>query len=89
MDALRFLIPGIRLESGCLECSAWIEPDATVHYMEEWRNDAAMRRRVQSTGFTSLLSLLESSRAPRVKFDFIASTRGLDYVAEVRGTALQ
>jgi hypothetical protein len=56
-----------------------------VHYAEEWATDADMRRRIGSSRFTSLLAVLESAReAPRVQFDFVSTSRGLDYVAEVR-----
>ena len=44
-----------------------------------------IRRRVGSDRFTLVLSLLESVREPpHVQFDFVSTTRGLDYVAEVR-----
>ena len=46
-----------------------------------------MRRRVRSEGFTSLLAILESATEPRVQFDFVTMTRGLDYVAEARTDA--
>jgi hypothetical protein len=40
---------------------------------------------VSSDRFTLVLSLLESVREPpHVQFDFVSTTRGLDYVAEVR-----
>jgi quinol monooxygenase YgiN len=85
LDAFRFLMVGTRLESGCLGCSAWADPDGTVHYMEEWATDADMRRRVSSSRFTSVLAVLESANEPpRVQFNFVTTTRGLDYVAEVR-----
>jgi quinol monooxygenase YgiN len=86
LDAFRFLIPATRLEPGCLGCSTWKEPGGTVYYAEEWTSEAAMRERVLSHGFTLLLAVLESVRHPRVQFDFVSSTRGLDYVAEVRGS---
>jgi quinol monooxygenase YgiN len=88
LDALRFLVPGTRLESGCVGCSAWIEPDSTVRYVEEWTTEADMRRRVMSDRFTSLLSVVDAARDPRVQFDFVTTTRGLDYVAQVRGEAI-
>jgi quinol monooxygenase YgiN len=84
LDAFRFVVMGTRLESGCLGCSAWADPDATVRYVEEWLTEADIRRRVRSDDFTSLLSIVESAGDPRVQFDFVTSTRGLDYVAEVR-----
>jgi quinol monooxygenase YgiN len=85
LEAFRFLMGGTRLEPGCLGCSAWSDPDGTVHYVEEWATEAKMRQRVQSGRFTSLLAVLESAQEPpKVQFDFVATTRGLDYVAEVR-----
>jgi quinol monooxygenase YgiN len=75
LDALRFVIAGTRLEPGCLGCSAWADPDLTVHYVESWS--------------TSLLAVVESLRAPpHFQFDFVSASRGLDYVAEVRGELL-
>ena len=85
MEAFRFLIVSTRLEPGCLGCSVWNEPDSTVHYLEEWSTEDDIRHRVESDRFTSVLALLESVREqPHVQFDFVSSTRGLDYVAEVR-----
>jgi quinol monooxygenase YgiN len=84
LDAFRFLVVATRLEPGCLGCSAWNDPDSTVHYVEEWMTEGDMRRRVQSERFTALLAVVESARDPRVQFDFVTTTRGLDYVAEVR-----
>ena len=82
---LRFLASSsTRLEPGCLGCSAWLDPDATVRYVEEWATEADMRRRVRSERFTSLLAVIESAQEPLVQFDFVTMTRGLDYVAEVR-----
>jgi quinol monooxygenase YgiN len=76
---------GTRIESGCVGCNLWRDPDSTVHYFEEWATEPDMRRRVRSEHFTSLLSLLEASRdAPEIRFDFLAATRGLDYVTEIR-----
>jgi quinol monooxygenase YgiN len=85
LEALRFLGVSTRLEAGCLGCSTWSEPDAMVRYLEEWASEADMRRRVRSDSFTSLLAVVESAKDPRVQFDFVTSTRGLDYVEQVRG----
>jgi quinol monooxygenase YgiN len=85
LGTFRFLMLGTRLEPGCLGCSAWVDPDATVRYIEEWSTEADMRRRVLSDRFTSLLSVFESAHEPpRLQFYFVEQTRGLDYVAEVR-----
>jgi quinol monooxygenase YgiN len=86
VDALRFLMRETRYEPGCLDCAVWTEPDFNVHYQEEWASEADVRRRVGSDGFTSLLAVVESaSEPPELRFDFATATRGLDYVAEIRG----
>jgi quinol monooxygenase YgiN len=88
LDALRFVVLSTRIEPGCLGCSAWTDSDSTIRYAEHWATEADMRRRVLSDSFTSLLSVVESGREPRVQFDFVTATRGLDYVAEVRNTTM-
>ena len=83
--AFRFLMVSTRLDRGCLGCSVWSEPDSSVHYVEEWSTEEAIRRRVGSDSFTSVLALLETVREPpHVQFDFVSTSRGLDFVAEVR-----
>ncbi len=44
MDALWSLMVPTRLEPGCLLCTAWSEPDSTVHYLEEWATEPDMQR---------------------------------------------
>jgi quinol monooxygenase YgiN len=89
LDALRFVVAGTRLEPGCLDCSAWADPDLTVRYLESWGSEEEVRRHVRSSSFTSLLAIIESLRAPPLmQFDFVAASRGLDFVAEVRGEPL-
>jgi quinol monooxygenase YgiN len=87
LDALQTLMVTTRLEPGCLGCVARQEEAGNwiVHYEEEWETEADLRRRVRSDRFTSILSLLEASIAPPdIQFDFVTTTRGLDYVAAVR-----
>ncbi len=87
LEAFHFLVVGTRLERGCLGCSTWIDPDSTVHYVEEWATEEDIRARVRSDRFTSLLAVVESAREANVHFDFVTKTRGLEYVAEVRNQA--
>ena len=85
LDAFRFVSVGTRLEPGCVGVSVWADPDWALHYFEEWETEADLRRRIRSDRFTSLLSIVESARDPQIQFDFVTTTRGLDYVEEVRG----
>ena len=88
VEALRSLMVRTRLEQGCLECNVWSDPDSTVHYFEEWATEPDMRQRVRSERFTSLLAVMEASEGPpQVRFDFLTSTEGLDYIKEIRRTA--
>src|SRR5262245_30328684 len=80
-EPLRCLMASTRLEPGCLDCSAWQERDFSVHYGESWATESDARRRVKSAAFTSLLGVMEcATEPPVVQFDFVALSRGLDYV---------
>jgi quinol monooxygenase YgiN len=90
LDALRFVISETRLQPGCLACSAWSDPDLTVHFVESWNSEVDLQQHVLSSPFTSLLAIVESLRTPPdVQFDFVSVSRGLDYVAEVRRERLE
>jgi hypothetical protein len=89
MHALRSLTTPLRLRPGHLGCSTWMDSDHTVHYQEDWATETDMRERVISDAFTRLLAVIEASEGlPEVQFDFVTKTRGLDYVAEVRGASV-
>jgi hypothetical protein len=86
LETLRFLMSSTRLEPGCLDCTAWAERDFSVRYGESWASESDARRRIKSTGFTSLLGVMECATTPPVvQFDFVTRSRGLDFVEEVRG----
>jgi hypothetical protein len=87
LEACRFLSISTRFDPGCVECSAWLEAEAIVRYTELWATELDMRRRVRSDQFTSLLGVVEAASEAAVQFDFVTSTRGLDYIEEVRGQA--
>ncbi len=87
VHALRFLALPTSFEPGCLGCRVSTEEsdESLVRYEEEWATEEAMRLHVRSERFTQILEVLESvPEAPRVQFDFVSQTRGLDYVEEVR-----
>jgi quinol monooxygenase YgiN len=84
LDAFQYLVVSVRLERGCVGCSVWMDADSTVHYVEDWATETDMRTRVRSDRFTSVLAIVESAKEADVHFDFVTTTRGLEYVAEVR-----
>ena len=84
VEGLQFQLPGTQLETGCITCTAWLGPDSTVHYVEDWATETDIRRRVLSERFTSLLAVVEAATKAYVQFDFVTERRGLEYVFEVR-----
>jgi quinol monooxygenase YgiN len=85
LEALRSLMVPTRLEQGCLAAHAWSDADSTVTYFEEWATEHDVQRRVKSDRFTSLLAVMEAAEEPPdVRFDFSTSTRGLEYIEEIR-----
>jgi len=87
VEGLQFLARTTRLDRGCIGCSAWSDPDSTVHYVEDWATEADVRQRVLSDLFTSLLTVVESAQDAHAQFEFVTETRGLEYVTEVRQQA--
>jgi hypothetical protein len=88
LHALRTLTMPLRVRSGHLGSNTWMASDHTVHYEEDWATESDMRDRVVSDGFTRLLAVIEASEGlPQVQFNFVTKTRGLDYIAEIRGAS--
>lgn len=89
LAAMRFVVAETLQQEGCSACSAWAEPNQTVHYDASWLTEDVLRRHVQSPLFTSLLAVVEATETrPRFQFDFVSHSRGLEYVAEVRGQSI-
>jgi len=86
--ALHGLMTDIRAVHGCLGCyvSTGMFDQGTVSYIEEWRTEEDLRRRLQSDMFSVLAALIEGSiEHPKIEFLLPGGTRGLDFVEEVRG----
>ena len=76
---------------GCLGCSVStdIGKGGAVRYVEDWLTEEDLRRRLQSDTFAQLITLIEgASQAPRIEFALPRGKRGLDFVAEVRGSVM-
>lgn len=88
VKALRMLLRAARAEKGfisgrlCLEAD---DPDAVL-YKERWQTREDFEEQLRSSRYTRLLALMESaSEQPSLEFHFVSETRGLEYVAAVRG----
>jgi quinol monooxygenase YgiN len=88
-EALRSLSHRARLDRGCesSEVYASVEDQSRLTLQQEWVAEADLARYVRSDDFTEVLALVEVAAAPPVlEFQCAGTTRGLDYVAELRGS---
>ncbi len=88
VQALRSLMRSARAEKGLVNCRICLESDDlnVISYEERWETQEDLEHQVRSPRFTGLLTLMEAaSEPPALEFHFVAETRGLEFVAAVRG----
>lgn len=88
VQALRVLMRAARAEKGFM--AGWLDLESDdangIHYEERWQTREDFEEQLHSSRFTRLLDLMESaSERPSLEFHFVSETRGLEYVAAVRG----
>jgi quinol monooxygenase YgiN len=87
--ALHALASESRLMPGCLECSVSTEfaSQGIIRYVEEWMTEQHLRDRVRADTFNQLVNIIEETpEPPLVEFMLAHTTRGLDFVEEVRSS---
>ncbi len=85
-QALRVVLSRARVDRGCagVHLSADVENPTILYYDEDWCSEALMEREINSSRFTRLMEVMESSTAPPVvEFRVFQEVRGLEY-ADVR-----
>ena len=85
--ALHAVAADTREVRGCVGCSVLtdIGKSGAVRYVEDWRTEEDLRRRLQSETFNQVITLIDrASRPPRIEFALAHGKRGLDFVEEVR-----
>ena len=90
IQALRSIIASAQPQEGCAGCHLHVEigAPASLFYTEEWETEMDLEHQIRSNRFTRLLWVMESaSEPPKLEFQFISQTRGLDYVEQVRASA--
>ena len=87
LQALRSVMMTAQVEPACASAQLFrdvSEPPA-FRYVEEWRDEANLERRIRSWPFSRLLALMETaSEAPVLEFYVGSEVRGLAYVAALR-----
>jgi quinol monooxygenase YgiN len=87
---LRSMVGATRAEPGCLkvELSRDVWDAQILYYREEWSSEDHLRRHLDTPVFGKLLTCLETASAPpEIRFDRIATRRGLDYITDLRDAA--
>jgi quinol monooxygenase YgiN len=70
---------------GCYVSTDVASPD-TIHYVEEWVTDDALREQMRSDRFQWLIGLMEAAaEPPQVDVQVVCKTGGLEYIREARG----
>src|SRR6188508_3622976 len=85
--ALHTLATESRSMPGCLGCSVSTDfaSQGIIRYVEEWVTEQHLRDRVRADTFTQLVNIIEETpEPPFVEFMLAHTTRGLDFVEEVR-----
>ena len=88
-QALRAIMSRARADRECVSArvSIDVENPTVVSYAEDWLTAELMDREINSTRFTRLMEVMESSiAAPVVEFRFLTEVRGLEY-ADVKRQA--
>jgi len=87
--ALRLVMLPARRDHACSSALLYAEvgEPGALYYVEEWLNAEDLAREVRTARFTRLLELMEAAAEPPVlEFRFVSEVRGLDFVAETRGS---
>jgi quinol monooxygenase YgiN len=83
LTALRAVMLPARRDRACTFAQISLAPDdrRRVCYVEEWADEAELRRQFRSERFVRLLEVLESAvEPPVVEFKIFSRTYGLDYI---------
>ena len=85
--ALRAFWDGTCALPGCRGGGVYQEAGSpgTALYVEIWEETAQLETHVRSRGYDRLLAIMETAAArPELRFNFVAETRGLEWVEQLR-----
>jgi quinol monooxygenase YgiN len=91
LQALRSVMRNVQVDGGCSDAHLLADVDDrnVLWYWEDWTGLDVFERHLRSERFARLLSIVEtSSTLPLLECRLVAETRGLDYLAAVRGVEL-
>jgi quinol monooxygenase YgiN len=88
VQAFRSLMRSARAEKGFVTCQLCLDADNAnmLQYEERWATREDFEDQIRAPRYTRFLALMESAtEPPMLEFHFVSETRGLEYVAAVRG----
>jgi quinol monooxygenase YgiN len=86
--ALRAVMAQAQNNRHCLSCyvSTDVAAADTIHYVEEWTTDEALREQMRSDRFQWLIGLMEAAaEPPQFHVQVVCESRGLEYLETARG----
>jgi quinol monooxygenase YgiN len=87
VDVFSSLLGPVRAEPGCRSSELYQQVDDgnVLRYVEEWDEPEQLERHMRSARYERLLAIMEAAaERPLLRYDQIASTRGLSYLEAVR-----
>jgi quinol monooxygenase YgiN len=87
-EALRLMKRRAHGRPGCGDAyvAADIDDAGVLWYSEEWEDRDDLEEHMRTNAFARMLALLETAvQPPLMEFRVVSETRGLEYVAAVRG----
>ncbi len=87
LKAIRTLLEPIRVKPGCL---SWhicqdIDDNNAITFIGEWSSRGDLDEHIRSKEYKIVLSLMEMSiEPPKVSFNFVSESKGLELVEEIR-----
>ncbi len=87
VTALRGMLGPTRVAAGCLRCDLYqdVEDPNVLLYMESWRAQEDLDRRIRSAAFKTVIGIMEAAaRSPELQLNWVSQVKGMEYLAEVR-----
>ena len=86
---LRSLIEPTRVQSGCISCGLYkdLYDPSVIIWVEEWGTQVDLNRHLRSPQYKKILAAFDMSNSqPEMRFDTVIKTKGMQLIAEARGT---
>ena len=87
LEVLQSVVGPMLAQPGCAGCQIYEEhrPDDAIVLSERWESEAALEEHIRSDAYRRVLGAIElSGSPPDVRFDYVASTQGMELIERLR-----